>query len=62
MWSGKMSRLLDGGRSSRTPKYPAYDSFVESVREEAIQNVKRLRHHPSIVIFGEYRSTKGFAI
>ncbi|KAH9483065.1 Beta-mannosidase B [Psilocybe cubensis] len=32
-------------------QYPAYDSFVESVREEAIQNVKRLRHHPSIVIF-----------
>ncbi|TFK28781.1 beta-mannosidase [Coprinopsis marcescibilis] len=32
-------------------QYPAYDSFVESVREEAIQNVKRLRHHPSIVIW-----------
>ncbi|CAA7259722.1 unnamed protein product [Cyclocybe aegerita] len=32
-------------------QYPAYDSFVESVREEAIQNVKRLRHHPSVVIF-----------
>ncbi|KAF8639454.1 hypothetical protein AX16_010309 [Volvariella volvacea WC 439] len=32
-------------------QYPAYDSFVESVREEAVQNVKRLRHHPSIVIF-----------
>lgn len=33
-------------------KYPAYDSFVQSVREEAVQNVKRLRHHPSLVIFG----------
>ena len=33
-------------------KYPAYDSFVDSVREEAVQNVKRLRHHPSLVIFG----------
>lgn len=32
-------------------QYPAYESFVQSVREEAIQNVKRLRHHPSIVIF-----------
>ncbi|KAF8192560.1 glycoside hydrolase family 2 protein [Pholiota molesta] len=32
-------------------QYPAYDSFLESVREEAIQNVKRLRHHPSVVIF-----------
>ena len=33
-------------------KYPAYDSFVGSVREEAVQNVRRLRHHPSVVIFG----------
>ncbi|KXN83668.1 putative beta-mannosidase B [Leucoagaricus sp. SymC.cos] len=32
-------------------QYPAYDLFIESVREEAVQNVKRLRHHPSIVIF-----------
>ena len=34
-------------------QYPAYDTFVQSVKEEAIQNVKRLRHHPSIVIFGQ---------
>jgi len=32
-------------------QYPAYDSFLKSVEEEAIQNVKRLRHHPSVVIF-----------
>lgn len=32
-------------------QYPAYDSFLESVEVEAEQNVKRLRHHPSIVIF-----------
>ncbi|KAF9482428.1 glycoside hydrolase family 2 protein [Pholiota conissans] len=32
-------------------QYPAYDSFLNSVREEATQNVKRLRHHPSVVIF-----------
>lgn len=32
-------------------QYPAYDSFVDSVREEATQNVKRLRHHPSVVIW-----------
>ncbi|KAF8897495.1 glycoside hydrolase family 2 protein [Infundibulicybe gibba] len=32
-------------------QYPAYDSFLESVQQEAEQNVKRLRHHPSIVIF-----------
>jgi len=33
-------------------KYPAYKSFVDSVRLEAEQNVKRLRHHPSLVIWG----------
>ena len=33
-------------------QYPAYDSFVKLVTLEAEQNVKRLRHHPSIVIFG----------
>ncbi|KIY73725.1 glycoside hydrolase family 2 protein [Cylindrobasidium torrendii FP15055 ss-10] len=32
-------------------QYPAYDDFVISVQEEATQAVKRLRHHPSIVIF-----------
>ncbi|EAU84749.2 beta-mannosidase [Coprinopsis cinerea okayama7 len=32
-------------------QYPAYDSFVDSVREEAVQAVKRLRHHPSVVIW-----------
>ncbi|CCM04064.1 uncharacterized protein FIBRA_06223 [Fibroporia radiculosa] len=32
-------------------QYPAYDSFVKSVEVEAEQNVKRLRHHPSVVIF-----------
>ncbi|KAK7049564.1 hypothetical protein VNI00_005595 [Paramarasmius palmivorus] len=32
-------------------QYPAYDSFLKLVQEEAEQNVKRLRHHPSVVIF-----------
>ncbi|TCD70426.1 hypothetical protein EIP91_003507 [Steccherinum ochraceum] len=32
-------------------QYPAYDSFLDSVSLEAEQNVKRLRHHPSVVIF-----------
>ncbi|KZT29317.1 glycoside hydrolase family 2 protein [Neolentinus lepideus HHB14362 ss-1] len=32
-------------------QYPAYDSFVKSVTEEAEQQVQRLRHHPSLVIF-----------
>ncbi|KAH9938328.1 glycoside hydrolase family 2 protein [Fomitopsis serialis] len=29
-------------------QYPAYDSFTKSVELEAEQNVKRLRHHPSV--------------
>ncbi|KAG8218701.1 glycoside hydrolase family 2 protein [Butyriboletus roseoflavus] len=32
-------------------QYPAYDSFLKLVEIEAEQNVKRLRHHPSVVIF-----------
>ncbi|KAJ7700040.1 glycoside hydrolase family 2 protein [Mycena rosella] len=32
-------------------QYPAYESFLDSVQAEAEQNVKRLRHHPSVVIF-----------
>ncbi|GJJ07590.1 hypothetical protein Clacol_001793 [Clathrus columnatus] len=32
-------------------QYPAYDDFLKEIREEAEANVKRLRHHPSIVIF-----------
>jgi beta-mannosidase len=31
--------------------YPAYPEFVKSVEKEAIANVKRLRHHPSLVVF-----------
>ncbi|KAJ7062793.1 glycoside hydrolase family 2 protein [Mycena amicta] len=31
--------------------YPAHDSFVASVRKEAKDNVKRLRHHPSLALF-----------
>ncbi|KAF7300960.1 hypothetical protein MIND_00659100 [Mycena indigotica] len=31
--------------------YPAHDSFVASVRKEAEDNIKRLRHHPSIALF-----------
>ncbi|KAI0772566.1 glycoside hydrolase family 2 protein [Irpex lacteus] len=32
-------------------QYPAHDSLLESIQVEAEQNVKRLRHHPSVVIF-----------
>ncbi|KJK80036.1 putative beta-mannosidase [Metarhizium anisopliae BRIP 53293] len=31
--------------------YPAHNNFLKSVEREARQNVKRLRHHPSIVIW-----------
>ena len=31
--------------------YPAHAEFVQSVRQEVIDNVKRLRHHPSIALF-----------
>jgi hypothetical protein len=33
-------------------QYPAYDSFLKPVQQEAEQHVKRLRHHPSLVVFG----------
>ncbi|ELU41403.1 glycoside hydrolase family 2 protein [Rhizoctonia solani AG-1 IA] len=32
-------------------QYPAYDSLIESVKLEAESNVKRMRHHPSLVIW-----------
>ncbi len=31
--------------------YPAYEAFVANVKREAIANIKRLRHHPSIAIW-----------
>lgn len=31
--------------------YPEYDEFVDNVKNEAIQIVKRLRNHPSIVLW-----------
>ncbi|KAJ7152225.1 glycoside hydrolase family 2 protein [Mycena crocata] len=31
--------------------YPAHDSFVASVRKEAEDNVKCLRHHPALALF-----------
>ena len=31
--------------------YPAFDSFVQSVTAEAEDNVRRLRHHPSLALF-----------
>ncbi|ERF71787.1 Beta-mannosidase B [Endocarpon pusillum Z07020] len=31
--------------------YPCFSTFLDSVHQEAMQNVRRLRHHPSVVIF-----------
>ena len=31
--------------------YPAKDEFLENIKQEAIYNVKRLRNHPSIVLW-----------
>lgn len=31
--------------------YPAWPDFLQSIREECVANVGRLRHHPSIVIY-----------
>ncbi len=31
--------------------YPCFPSFLHSIETEAILNVRRLRHHPSVVIF-----------
>ena len=31
--------------------YPTWPSLLESIHDEAVYNVRRLRHHPSIVIF-----------
>lgn len=50
--------------------YPGDEDFLESIRQEAIDNVKRLRNHPSIVLWcgnneietawGEYREHAGW--
>jgi beta-mannosidase len=50
--------------------YPGNDSFLENVRQEAIDNVQRLRNHPSVVLWcgnneieiawGEYEDERGW--
>lgn len=45
--------------------YPAFPEFLDLVRREAVANVKRLRHHPAIVIWAgnnedyQYRESAG---
>ncbi|EKM59838.1 glycoside hydrolase family 2 protein [Phanerochaete carnosa HHB-10118-sp] len=47
-------------------QYPAYDSLLRSIEIEAEQNVKRLRHHPSVVIFAgnneDYQVAESFKL
>jgi beta-mannosidase len=31
--------------------YPTFSSFLDSVQNEAVQNVRRLRHHPCVAIW-----------
>jgi hypothetical protein len=40
-------------RSTESSQYPAHDSFLDLVEQEAEDNVKRLRHHPCLVILGK---------
>jgi beta-mannosidase len=50
--------------------YPGNDAFLENVRQEAIDNVQRLRNHPSVVLWcgnneieiawGEYEDERGW--
>ena len=39
--------------------YPAHEKFVENVRQEAEDNVLRLRHHPSLALFCGNNEGKG---
>ncbi|CAL1701079.1 unnamed protein product [Somion occarium] len=43
-------------------QYPAYDSFLKSVEIEAEQNVKRLRHHPSVVILAGNNEAESYKL
>ncbi|MFT5102380.1 MAG: beta-mannosidase [Candidatus Latescibacterota bacterium] len=42
--------------------YPGDESFIENVKQEAIENVKRLRNHPSIALWcGNNENSEGWA-
>ncbi|QDS77809.1 hypothetical protein FKW77_005818 [Venturia effusa] len=46
--------------------YPAFPEMLESIKEEAVVNLRRLRHHPSIVIFAgnneDYQVQESFGL
>jgi beta-mannosidase len=31
--------------------YPTFPEILQSIKDEAVANLKRIRHHPSIVVF-----------
>lgn len=42
--------------------YPGDEAFIENVKQEAIENVKRLRNHPSIALWcGNNENSEGWA-
>ncbi|KAF7977660.1 hypothetical protein HWV62_3094 [Athelia sp. TMB] len=43
--------ICDANMFLKSSEYPAHDEFLSLVEREAEQAVKRLRHHPSVVIF-----------
>ena len=46
--------------------YPAFPNLLDSIREEAKQNVRRLRHHACLVIFAgnneDYQVQEAFGL
>lgn len=46
--------------------YPAFPEILESIKEEAVVNLRRIRHHPSIVIFAgnneDYQVQESFGL
>ncbi|KAG8533832.1 uncharacterized protein KY384_001573 [Bacidia gigantensis] len=47
--------------------YPVYPEYIDTVKREAVANVKRLRHHPSIIMWSgnnedyQYAESEGLA-
>jgi beta-mannosidase len=46
--------------------YPAFPEIVQSIKDEAVANLRRIRHHPSIVLFAgnneDYQVQESFGL
>jgi beta-mannosidase len=46
--------------------YPTFPEILDSIEEEAVTNLRRIRHHPSIVIFAgnneDYQVQESFGL